>query len=133
MRRAHASVVRILGTACGLAVQGSGWVAAPGLVVTNAHVVAGEDDTTVEADGGRGMDAQAVAFDPHNDVAVLRVAGLERAGAAPAHRTRRVGAPVGDPRLSPRTAPTGPMPGRLGATRTVISQDAYGNGPVRGA
>src|SRR5436190_13161795 len=39
--RAAASVVRVLGTACGLGIEGSGWVAAPGLVVTNAHVVAG--------------------------------------------------------------------------------------------
>ncbi len=43
---AEGSVVRVLGTACGLGVEGSGWVAGPGLVVTNAHVVAGEDDTT---------------------------------------------------------------------------------------
>src|SRR6185503_14733210 len=66
VQRAHASVVKILGHACGLAVQGSGWVARPGIVVTNAHVVAGEDDTTVEPDGGDGMDATAVVFDPHN-------------------------------------------------------------------
>src|SRR4051794_40590768 len=51
VRRASRGVVRVLGTACGLAVEGSGWVARPGLVVTNAHVVAGEDDTTVEAQG----------------------------------------------------------------------------------
>ena len=42
------SVVRVLGTACGLGVQGSGWVADTGIVVTNAHVVAGQDDTTVQ-------------------------------------------------------------------------------------
>src|SRR3954453_14294300 len=59
VRAAHASVVKILGTACGLAVQGSGWVATPSLVVTNAHVVAGEDDTTVQTDGGSAHDAQA--------------------------------------------------------------------------
>ena len=35
------SVVRVLGTACGLGVQGSGWIAGDGVVVTNAHVVAG--------------------------------------------------------------------------------------------
>src|SRR4029077_14015349 len=40
------SVVRVLGTACGLGVEGSGWIAAPDLVVTNAHVVAGGADTT---------------------------------------------------------------------------------------
>src|SRR5215207_9652668 len=42
---AAGSVVKILGTACGLGVEGSGWVAGDGLVVTNAHVVAGQDDT----------------------------------------------------------------------------------------
>src|SRR5215211_7536319 len=45
------SVVRVLGTACGLGVQGSGWVARNGLIVTNAHVVAGQDDTTVQPVG----------------------------------------------------------------------------------
>ena len=46
-QRAARSVVRVDGTACGLAIEGSGWVAAPDMVVTNAHVVAGEQDTTV--------------------------------------------------------------------------------------
>jgi uncharacterized membrane protein required for colicin V production len=72
------SVVRILGTACGLGVEGSGWVAAPGLVVTNAHVVAGEHDTVVQAPGdavGR-RDATLVQLDVRNDVAVLRVPDL---------------------------------------------------------
>src|SRR5207245_816841 len=69
--------VRGLGTACGRAIEGSGWVAGPDLVVTNAHVIAGEQDTTVEV-GGRapGLAAQPVAFDPTNDVAVLRASGL---------------------------------------------------------
>ena len=51
MRAAGHSVVRVLGTACGLGVEGSGWVARPGVVVTNAHVVAGESDTTVQLEG----------------------------------------------------------------------------------
>src|SRR5205085_7213915 len=73
---AAASVVRILGTACGLGVEGSGWVAGNGLVVTNAHVVAGEDDTTVQIQGaGPHLGATSVWFDPRNDVAVLRVPG----------------------------------------------------------
>ena len=41
VRRAKASVVRITAVACGLGVEGSGWVAAPHVVVTAAHVVAG--------------------------------------------------------------------------------------------
>ena len=74
---ARRSVVRVLGTACGLGVQGSGWVAGRGIVVTNAHVVAGQDDTTVQVGGeGAGLDADAIWFDPHNDLSILRVSGL---------------------------------------------------------
>ncbi|MCW2985597.1 MAG: MarP family serine protease [Conexibacter sp.] len=129
VRAAGASVVRILGTACGLGVEGSGWVAGPGLVVTNAHVVAGEDDTVVQARGsGPRLDATAVAFDPTNDVAVLRVSGLD----APALSL------VPDPPVGaeaailgfPHNGPYDVRPGRLGQTRAVVSQDAYGNGPV---
>ncbi len=129
VRRAHDSVVKVLGTACGLAVQGSGWVAEPDVVVTNAHVVAGEDDTTVRVDGGDELDAQAIAFDPHNDVAVLRVPGL----GAPA-LGRDMGAPVGEAVAIlgfPKNGPYRPVAGRLGETRTVVSRDAYGAGPVR--
>jgi S1-C subfamily serine protease len=121
--------VKIRGTACGLAVQGSGWVAGRGTVVTNAHVVAGEDDTTVQQDGGPDHDAQAVAFDPKNDIALLRVDGLDAAALGQNSR-ERVGAPVailGFPKDGPYTS----TPGRLGPTETVISQDAYGSGPIR--
>jgi uncharacterized membrane protein required for colicin V production len=129
VRGARASVFKVLGTACGLAVEGSGWVAAPGLVVTNAHVVAGQDDTTVGRDGGARLDTEAVGFDPRNDLAVLRVAGL----GAPALRQSfqaEAGAAVailGYPENGPYSA----TPGRLGPTQTVISQDAYGAGPIR--
>src|SRR3954466_1629541 len=51
VRAASRSVVKVLGTACGLGIEGSGWVARGGIVVTNAHVVAGEDDTTVQVAG----------------------------------------------------------------------------------
>src|SRR5215210_2636546 len=69
--------VRVLGTACGLGVQGSGWVAGRGVVVTNAHVVAGQDDTTVQVGGeGERLDAETIWFDPRNDLAILRVPGL---------------------------------------------------------
>jgi uncharacterized membrane protein required for colicin V production len=129
VQEAQASVVRILGHACGLAVQGSGWVARPGVVVTNAHVVAGQDDTTVEPDGGGDMDATAIHFDPRNDVAVLSVPGLGAPRLQQRHGAR-VGAPVailGYPENGPFRA----VAGRLGETRTVLSRDAYGNGPVR--
>ena len=129
VQAARNSVVRVLGTACGLAIQGSGWVAAPEVVVTNAHVVAGEDDTTVKLNGGDEMDAQATVFDPHNDLAVLRVPGLS---APPLELRTRV--TVGEQVAIlgyPKNGPYRAEPGRLGDTRTVISQDAYGNGPVQ--
>ena len=127
---ARASVVKILGTACGVGVEGSGWVAEPGVVVTNAHVVAGQDDTRVLRGGVEpGLSAQATAFDPHNDLAILRVDGLE----APSLELAR------DPRSGtsaailgfPLNGPYDVRAGRLGAAREVVSQDAYGRGPVR--
>jgi S1-C subfamily serine protease len=129
VQAAHASVVKVLGTACGLSVQGSGWVASGGIVVTNAHVVAGENDTTVQADGGPQLDARAILFDTHNDVAVLRVDGL----GAPALKGHP-NAPPGEPVAIlgfPQDGPYHASPGRLGPTQTVISNDAYGQGPIR--
>jgi S1-C subfamily serine protease len=129
VRAAHDSVVRVLGTACGLAVQGSGWVTSPEVVVTNAHVVAGESDTTVQTEGGPQLDAQPILFDVHNDVAVLRVNGLAAPSLA-AHPRAAPGEPVailGYPEDGPYHA----SPGRLGPTQTVISNDAYGQGPIR--
>ena len=129
VRAAHNSVVKVLGTACGLSVQGSGWVVSGGVVVTNAHVVAGESDTTVQTDGGPQLDAQAILFDVHNDVAVLRVEGLGAPSLAGRPR-----APAGEPVAVlgyPQDGPYHASPGRLGPTETVISQDAYGQGPIR--
>ena len=111
MRAARDSVVRVLGIACGLAVQGSGWVAAPEVVVTNAHVVAGEDDTTVKLNGGDELDAQATVFDPHNDVAVLRVPGPGRPAARRCACRATVGEQVailGYPKNGPYRAEPGP-------------------------
>ena len=98
VRDARPGVVKVLGTACGLGVQGSGWIAAPGLVVTNAHVVAGQDDTTVEGSDGTPHGAQAMFFDSRNDVAVLRVGDPRRPRPAAPRRgsLRRAG---GDPRV----------------------------------
>ena len=130
VRAATASVVRIQGTACGLGVEGSGWIAASGLVVTNAHVVAGQHDTVVQAQGaGPELPARAVAFDPHNDVAVLQVPGLQGPPLPVAF-----GAPSGTEAAIlgfPENGPLSIRAGRLASTRTVLTQDAYGNGPVR--
>jgi hypothetical protein len=74
VRRAEQSVVRVDGTACGLAVEGSGWVAASETVVTNAHVIAGEQDTSVQVGGhAPSLPARPLAFDARDDIAVLHV------------------------------------------------------------
>ena len=126
---ARRSVVRILGTACGLGVQGSGWVARRGVVVTNAHVVAGQDDTTVQPGGeGERLDADAIWFDPKNDLSILRVRGL----GAPALRMH-VNAGAGTPAAVlgfPENGPYDVEPARIAQTARVITQDAYGRGPV---
>jgi S1-C subfamily serine protease len=69
----QASTVKVLGQACGALQEGSGFVAAKGLVVTNAHVVAGEPQTEVVV-GGVDYRATPVLFDPSFDLAVLRTA-----------------------------------------------------------
>lgn len=66
-----ASTVRVEGEACGRLQEGSGFVAEPGVVVTNAHVVAGESDTELVLPDGSRVPAQVVAFDPDRDLAVL--------------------------------------------------------------
>jgi S1-C subfamily serine protease len=72
---AQASTVKIEGKGCGGIVDGSGFVVAPDLVVTNAHVVAGISKPFVMHSTGS-LPAVPVAFDPALDVAVLRVEGL---------------------------------------------------------
>lgn len=125
---AAASVVRISGIACGLGIEGSGWIARPELVVTNAHVVAGIDHPSVDRQDGRSLSATVVVFDPKNDLAVLRVPGLEGRPLRLAEPERGIAvALVGYPENGPLTR----TPGRLGETGDFLSRDAYGRGPVR--
>lgn len=74
------STVKVSGIACSRVQEGSGFVTvAPDVVVTNAHVVAGQTETEVELTDGSRLDATVVVFDPDRDLAVLRVPGLDRA------------------------------------------------------
>jgi len=131
VRAAAGSVVKVLGTACGLGVQGSGWVAGDGIVVTNAHVVAGQDDTTVQIAGeGSLHDADAIWFDLRNDLAVLRSSGVSGTQPLPLRPKAPVGASAAILGF-PENGPYDVQPGRLGPTETVLSQDARGRGPVR--
>jgi S1-C subfamily serine protease len=122
------SVVRVLGTACGLGVEGSGWIAGPDLVVTNAHVIAGESDTTVTPAGSStSLDATPVHYDPSNDLSLLHVDGLEGTplSFAPEVQSGTPGAVLGYPENGPFTI----TPARVGGTGPVITQDSYGRGP----
>lgn len=82
--RVVASTVRLTGEACRRVLNGSGFVAAPGVVVTNAHVVAGVDDPGVIGVDGRRREARVVVYDPGRDLAVLEVPGLDQPALAPA-------------------------------------------------
>jgi S1-C subfamily serine protease len=130
VRAARPSVVRVLGTACGLGVEGTGWVAAPHIVVTNAHVVAGESDTAVEVGGSApGLTAEVVDFDPHDDVAILRVPGLNQPALTMARHS-----PSGTSVAIlgyPLDGPFNAEPGRIGQTQSVDTENAYGQGPVQ--
>jgi S1-C subfamily serine protease len=123
-------VVRVVGTACGLGVEGSGWVADHGEVVTNAHVVAGESDTSVQFAGdGQDLPARVVYFDPRNDVAILRVDGLN-AGSLSLERDPKAetsAAILGYPENGPYTV----RAARIASEQDVLSDDAYGRGPIR--
>ena len=130
VRDAAHGVVRVQGTACGLGVEGSGWIARRDVVVTNAHVVAGQEDTTVQLGGeGPRREAQVIAFDPRNDIAVLRAPGL---GGRPLPMARSARTGISAAILGfPGNGPYDVRAGRLGPTRRAATQDAYGRGPVR--
>jgi S1-C subfamily serine protease len=124
-QRVLLSTVLVSGDACARTQRGSGFVAAPDLVVTNAHVVAGETDTIVHTADGGIRNATVVAFDPVADLAVLRVDGLGLPALVGAEADDgETGAVYGHPRGGPlRVAPARVeehIPGR--------SPDIYGQG-----
>ena len=122
---ASSSVVKIHGTACGLGIQGSGWIVRRDLVATNAHVIAGEHDTNVQAPNGQSLSAQVVYVDAQNDVALLRVDGLR---IAPLAVTSTGEYPVSVVLLGyPRDGALVGVAATAGAPRTVIAPNAYGH------
>ena len=124
---AGSSVVRVLGSACGLGVEGSGWALRPGLIVTNAHVIAGSEDTTVTTQDGIELDATPVYYGPEDDLALLRIgADLPTLPVSERRRSGADAAVLGYPENGPYAV----TPARLGETRPTISEDSYGHGPV---
>ena len=67
------STVRVTAPACGGTQLGSGWVVSDGVVVTNAHVVAGGESVTVQTQQEETVPAQIVRFNPRMDLAILRL------------------------------------------------------------
>jgi S1-C subfamily serine protease len=116
------STVKVAGEACSRIQEGSGFFVADDLVVTNAHVVAGEDNTIVEFVDGSTLEADVVAFDPERDLAVLRTRG----GGAPALALRD--AAVGDTGGvfgHPGGGPLDISPFRVGDEITAVGRDIY--------
>jgi len=123
-KAASGSVVKIYGTACGLGIQGSGWVVRRDLIATNAHVIAGEHDTDILAPNGQSLSARVVYVDTQNDVAILRVDGLRTPPLAisGSEDYPRPVAILGYPRDGALVG----IAATAGAPRTVIAPNAYG-------
>ncbi|HEY6622402.1 MAG TPA: MarP family serine protease [Acidimicrobiales bacterium] len=122
---AGASTVKVVGEGCGQLQEGSGFVVAPGLVVTNAHVVAGISHPTVDDASGT-HDTAVVFFDPSFDLAVLRTNVTEPALALDSQTVPRQtqGAVLGYPGGGPFTyGPAGVM-----AEFEAQGRDIYGQG-----
>lgn len=124
VNHAGASTVKIIGDGCGQIQEGSGFVAAPGLVVTNAHVVAGIPHPMV-VDGSGAHQTKVVFFDPSYDLAVMRVGGISEPSLAldPAQSSRGVQATVlGYPGGGPFTV----VPAGVMADFEAEGRDIYG-------
>ena len=132
---AQDSTVRIVGEACGHIQEGSGFVAADGLVITNAHVLAGVDAPLIQQplDDGTtdSIEATAVLFDPELDLAVLRVEtplgpvlDLTSGGVERGERGAVLGYPEGGPLTGERAAV-------LRTFDDIPGHDIYGKGQPR--
>jgi S1-C subfamily serine protease len=102
VRNAESETLKIQGYGCGGIVFGSGFPVGPGMVLTNAHVVAGTQGTTVKNSAGRSLPARVVLFDSQRDVAILYVprlalAPLPEAGAGQGTQGAAIGYPGGGP------------------------------------
>ncbi|BFO13974.1 hypothetical protein SHKM778_03620 [Streptomyces sp. KM77-8] len=122
-----------MGTApsCGKVLEGTGFVFGERRVMTNAHVVGGVDEPTVQIGGeGRKYDATVVLYDWKRDIAVLDVPELE----APALRFTTEDASSGDSAIVagfPENGAYDVRPARLRGRITANGPDIYHRGTVR--
>ncbi len=126
---ASRSVVKIMGTAfqCGQNQTGSGWVAAPERVMTNAHVVAGVNEPVVQLPNGRSLAGRVVHFDEARDIAVIAVEGLTAAPLplGPNLENGATAAFAGYPSGGPFQI----QPARVQARSPIAVQNIYGANP----
>lgn len=76
--RVARSTVKLEVEACDRIQEGSGFVVEQNVVITNAHVVAGGETFTVLRSDGRQLSATLIMFDADRDIALLRVAAIDR-------------------------------------------------------
>lgn len=122
--QATASTVRVTARGCGARFDGSGVAIAGGLVITNAHVVAGSDTVQLRRTDGAVRSGRVVAFDPARDLALVSVEDLglpplPLATADPRDEVAVIGYPGGQ--LEPRVAAA-----RVQQRRTAVGRDIYG-------
>ncbi|MEV0638576.1 MarP family serine protease [Streptomyces sp. NPDC050619] len=131
--RAQRSIVKVMGTAqsCGKVLEGTGFVFGDRRVMTNAHVVGGVDEPTVQIGGeGRKYDATVVLYDWQRDIAVLDVPDLS----APALRFSTEDAAGGDSAIVagfPENGGYDVRSARLRGRITANGPDIYHRGTVR--
>lgn len=121
----QASTVKVMGQACNRIYEGSGFAVAPDLIVTNAHVVAGEPvgQTAVLEPDGRRLPADVVMFDPRRDLALLSVRSLDETPLPLANpQVGQVGAVFGHPNGQDPLAIT---PARVSQEEVAVGQDLY--------
>ena len=122
----EASTVKVEGQACGRIQEGSGWAAGNDLVVTNAHVVAGEPagQTAVLLPDGTRLQATVVLYNPDVDIALLKVQGLGEAPLPIASATSgEEGAVLGHPNGQD---PLAVQPAEVADRVTAVGEDLYG-------
>lgn len=124
VERVTASTVNIEARGCGRNYEGSGFAIGEGMVVTNAHVVAGADRVDVRRPDGTVLEGRVVTFDDDRDLALITVAGLGQqplplATASDGQDAVEIGYPGGQD--TPR-----PQPATVRQIRTAVGRDIYG-------
>ncbi|MDX1658771.1 MAG: MarP family serine protease [Nitriliruptorales bacterium] len=123
--QARSSTGNVEAEGCGVVFEGSAWVVSEGLMVTNAHVVAGAERVSVRIPEGGVLDATVVAFDDDRDLALLELPGLDRPplplvdATDPDTPAAVIGYPQGQNQA--RMAPA-----RIDSQRTAVGRDIYG-------